>query len=245
VRRAPRTDYDAIAPSYDEDRKDWDIVRDDVVASGRVRDVLDVGCGTGLWLGAQASYFAGQPIAWTGIDLSAGMLAEAAVKGLRIVNASAETLPFRSGAFDYVYSSFAYHHFADKHAAFAETERVLRRLGVFRIRHIDAANMPRWWVYEFFPGTRDVDALRFWPLGDLRGALDALGFDVEVSTERVVERRTVQDILEEARRRVVSQLAILEDGDYDDGIARLESLEPAAVVSFDWAPLTLTARKRG
>jgi ubiquinone/menaquinone biosynthesis C-methylase UbiE len=150
VDSAPRTDYETIAPSYDEDRKHFEIPPDDVVASGAVRDVLDVGCGTGLWLTAQRSHFPGSLHRWTGLDASAGMLAQARAKdpGLTLVNALAEAMPFASESFDYAYSSFAYHHFADKDAAFDDVARVLRPGGIFRIRHIEPPDMERWWIYR-------------------------------------------------------------------------------------------------
>jgi len=241
VQRAPRTDYETIAPSYDEDRKHWDIPPDDVIASGTVRDVLDVGCGTGLWLTAQRSHFPDAPLRWTGLDPSSGMLGVARRKapGLYLVNALAEAVPFAAEVFDYVYSSFVYHHFTDKDAAFDEITRVLRPGGTLRIRNIDPENMEGWWVYRYFPKTRDLDTLRFWTTDALRDALQHRGFDVHVAVAPETTSSPAADIVEEAARRVVSQLAILDDGAYRDGLAELRSVQEP--IETQWAGLTLTA----
>ncbi len=243
--QAPRTDYEAIAPSYDEDRKHWDVPVDDVIARGTVADVLDVGCGTALWLTAQRAHFRDNPVRWSGLDPSAGMLGEARMKApdLAVVNAFAEAMPFLDRSFDYVYSSFAYHHFADKEAAFDEVARVLRPHGIFRIRHIEPPEMERWWVYRCFPKTRELDKLRFWTSDALRRALVQRGFTVDVVLQPETVRKTASDIIEEAERRVVSQLAILDDDDYHAGLAALRSHPPAEPIETQWAGLTLTAKR--
>jgi SAM-dependent methyltransferase len=247
VRRAPRTDYEAIAPSYDEDRKHWEIPPDDVIAGANgALDVLDVGCGTGLWLTAQRTHYPDAPVRWTGLDPSAGMLREAREKApdLDLVHAFAEAMPFAANAFDYVYSSFVYHHFADKDAAFDEIARVLRPHGTFRIRHIDPEHMPGWWVYRYFPKTRDLDDLRFWANERLHDAFEQRGFDVEVALQPEVQSRPAAEIIEEAERRVVSQIAILDDGAYAEGLALLRAADPAQPIESDWARIAITATKR-
>jgi ubiquinone/menaquinone biosynthesis C-methylase UbiE len=247
VQRAPRTNYEAIAPSYDEDRKHWDIPPDDVIAGADgTLDVLDVGCGTGLWLTSQRARYSDARVRWAGIDASAGMLAEAKAKApdLGLVNAFAEAIPLRSNTFDYIYSSFAYHHFADKDAALDEIARVLRSGGTFRIRNIAPEHMPGWWVYRYFPETRALDDLRFWTSERLRDALARRGFDVEVLVEPEARDQPAAEILEEAERRVVSQIAILDDAAYDEGLARLRAADAAQAIETDWAGITITAIKR-
>ena len=244
MRRAPRTDYETIAASYDEDRKHWEIPPDDIVASGAVHDVLDVGCGTGLWLSAQRGHFPDAKVRWGGLDASAAMLGKAKAKAGNVlfVHAIAEAIPFASSAIDYVYSSFAYHHFADKEAAFDEVGRVLRSGGTFRIRHIDPENMEGWWVYRFFPKTRELDELRFWTTAALRDALHRRGFDVDYGVEPEIRHSPAHEIVEEAERRVVSQLAILDDDAYRVGLDELRSVDEP--IETHWAGLTLTAKKR-
>lgn len=239
---APRTDYENIAPSYDDDRKQWEIPADDVIATGTVRDVLDVGCGTALWLTAQGRHHPAA-ISWTGVDPSPGMLSEARAKApdLRLVNAFAEAIPFANESFDYVYSSFVYHHFTDKNAAFDEIARVLRRHGTLRIRNIDPVHMEGWWVYRYFPKTRPVDERRFWTTAALVEALERCGFDVETRIDPETRRQPAREILEEAERRVVSQLAILDEVDFRSGLEELRDLPEDDPIETQWALLTLTA----
>lgn len=89
------------------------------------RDVLEVGCGTGLLLKAIA------PVARSavGLDLSRGMLNHARARGLNVVEGTATALPFADGAFDAVYSFKVLAHVEDIGQATREIARVLRPQG--------------------------------------------------------------------------------------------------------------------
>jgi ubiquinone/menaquinone biosynthesis C-methylase UbiE len=86
--------------------------------------VLDVGCGTGIFADRLDRELVAGGVA--GCDLSAGMLAEAAARSRRVkwVRGDSAQLPFRSGAFDAVVSTQAFHFF-DQPRAWAEFRRVL------------------------------------------------------------------------------------------------------------------------
>lgn len=243
---APRTDYDALASSYDADREHFDIPPDDVITRTEPRSVLDVGCGTGLWLAAQSRHYPASRITWTGLDLSAGMLEQAARKHLpvHLVHARAERIPFADSAFDYVFSGYVYHHFEDKLAAFDEIARVVRPGGTLRIRHMDSFNKD-WWIYRCFPRTREIDAQRFWPTDRLAAAIEERGFDVEAVLNTEADTSTKQDVIDVAERRVTSQLAVLDDESYAIGMRRLRELpDDATFETSRGASLTLTATKR-
>jgi SAM-dependent methyltransferase len=249
-----RTDYERLAARYDEDRAGWSVPPDDdieaMLRSGARRRwrVVDLGCGTARWLVAQAAAFGDAPIDWIGVDPSPAMLAHAAAKGaVALVRAGAEHLPLASGSVDYVASSYAFHHFGDKERALAEVDRLLGPSGAFRIHNLEPTAAHGWWLYECFPEAAATDAVRFWPPDRLRAALEAKGFTVEVRIEPDPRPIPVTEALAEAERRVVSQLALLDDAAYERGLARLRSVAaeggPDATVTTNTARLQLTARR--
>ncbi len=86
------------------------------------RDVLEVGCGTGLLLERV------EPLARSarGIDLSPGMLEQAKARGLDVVEGCATDLPFEDESFDVVYSFKVLAHVRDIEQALRECGRVTR-----------------------------------------------------------------------------------------------------------------------
>jgi SAM-dependent methyltransferase len=93
---------------------------------GRDRDVLEVGCGTGLVL-ERITRFARSA---KGIDLSPGMLAKAAARGLDVSEASATELPFDDESFDVTCSFKVLAHIPAINVALSEMARVTRSGGV-------------------------------------------------------------------------------------------------------------------
>ena len=83
---------------------------------------LDVGCGTGVATAAVAD------LGWsvTGVDVSDGLLAMARERGLDVVMASADALPFADSTFDAAVSVWTHTDVDDFAAAMAEVARVLR-----------------------------------------------------------------------------------------------------------------------
>ncbi len=245
-----RTNYEVIAPTYDTHRDQWDIPRDDVLASlaesGPVIAV-DVGCGTGRYLSGQQQLLDGSPITWVGIDPSPAMLAVAAAKGRNamFVHGFAESLPFADTSVDYVHSSYTFHHFRDKERALDELRRVLRPGGCLRIVNIEPWSMTEWWVYEYFPTTRDIDSRRFWPVDRLVSSLERRGLRTDVSIVNAKRTLRIGDILAEAESRTISQLAVLDDASYEDGLAALRDTtapDPDATIERSSASVFITAR---
>ena len=163
--RANRRWWDASAADYYAEHGDFlgdaDLVwcpeglrEADVRLLGDVRDrdVLEVGCGAAQ--GARWLVSAGARV--TAFDVSLGQLRQARVlderAGIRVdrlVQADAQRLPFRDGAFDVVCSAFGAVPFvADSAGTMQEVARVLRRGGrfVFSVTH------PLRWVFADVPG---------------------------------------------------------------------------------------------
>ncbi len=93
---------------------------------GKGRDVLEVGCGTGLLLRSIASFARSAK----GVDLSPGMLELARARGLDVVEASATSLPFPDASFDVACSFKVLAHVKEIHTALREMARVVRPGGV-------------------------------------------------------------------------------------------------------------------
>jgi ubiquinone/menaquinone biosynthesis C-methylase UbiE len=103
------------------------------------RDVLEVGAGTGLIMAG----LNGTPRRLVGLDISAGMLKKASLKGFQVVQGSATALPFDSGRFDVVYSFKVLAHIPDIEAAVAEMVRVLRPGGHLIAEFYNARSLRR------------------------------------------------------------------------------------------------------
>jgi ubiquinone/menaquinone biosynthesis C-methylase UbiE len=124
--------YDAFATGYENQRGDNDpggyhelldeLESEFVRRFGSGRDVLEVGCGTGLVLSRIAAFAK----ASTGVDLSPGMLERARARGLNVVEGSATSLPFEDQAFDVTCSFKVLAHVPDIERALAEMARVTR-----------------------------------------------------------------------------------------------------------------------
>ncbi len=246
-----RADYEQIASRYDEDRQhrrtpaDVSLARLLERGSARVT-VLDLACGTGRYLATQIDCFKDRALRCFGVDLSPAMLssARARLPGGRLVCATAERLPFAAAAFDYVHSGWAFHHFADKRTAIEEVARILRPGGRFTIQNIEPWSMPRWWVYQWFDGTREADQRRFWSVHALTDALRRHGLSVAVTIDHSVGSLPAVDALRRAEARVISQLAILDRAKYGDGLRRLQAktaADPEATIESELATLTVTA----
>jgi SAM-dependent methyltransferase len=129
---ATRAYYDEFAERY-EARRDGrdpsgyhDLVDDLEVGFverfGAGRDVLEVGCGTGLLL----RRIAGFARSASGVDLSPGMLERARARGLDVREGSATSLPYEDARFDVACSFKVLAHVREIHLALREMARVVR-----------------------------------------------------------------------------------------------------------------------
>jgi ubiquinone/menaquinone biosynthesis C-methylase UbiE len=141
-----RAYYDDFAHWYEKERGHGyhrmldDLEVDLVRRYGEGKEILEVGCGTGLILG-RAREFARRA---AGVDLSGCMLARAAERGLDVIQGSATELPVATASVDVAYSFKVLAHIQDIHAAMSEMARVVR---------------PGGWVLAEFYNTRSLRRL--------------------------------------------------------------------------------------
>ncbi len=123
-----RAYYDDFAGWYERERHlPYHRMLDDLEVEiveryGAGKDVFEVGCGTGLIL-HRVTQFARTA---AGIDLSGGMLAKAAARGLPVAQASATALPIASESVDVAYSFKVLAHIPDIEGALREMARIVR-----------------------------------------------------------------------------------------------------------------------
>ncbi len=152
-----RAYYDAFAESY-EARRDGRGRYHDLLDTLEIelatpyvegREVLEVGCGTGLLL----RRFAEIAKRAVGVDLSPGMLARARERGLDVHEGSATQLPFPDASFDAAVSFKTLPHVPDLRRALSEMARVVRPGGVL-IAELYNPRSVRHAIKRFLPAGR-------------------------------------------------------------------------------------------
>jgi ubiquinone/menaquinone biosynthesis C-methylase UbiE len=178
--RANQAYSDAFSTNYEKHRGRNDpggyhelldeLEADFVARFGTGRDVLEVGCGTGLIL-TRLSRFARSA---RGVDLSAGMLEKARARGLDVTQASATELPFDSESFDVTCSFKALAHIPEIETALAEMARVTRPGGTI--------------IAEFYnPNSLRGLLKRFGPRGAIAAGADEGNVYTRYDSPRAVE----------------------------------------------------------
>jgi ubiquinone/menaquinone biosynthesis C-methylase UbiE len=227
-----RVDYDRIASSYNQRF----VVGDEMSATASAlhrlvdrldaRRILEVGCGTGHWLAGLRSV--GSHL--HGLDLSAGMLAQARERRvlLHLVQGRARRLPYADASFDLVYCVNAIHHFEEPRAFVSEARRLTQPGGALAIVGMD----PRvchanWYIYDYFDGMLETDLARFPSWATVRGWMAAAGFrQIEQQLlDRIVAPKIGRAVLLDPflQKDSCSQLALLSDQAYAAGLRRIEA----------------------
>jgi ubiquinone/menaquinone biosynthesis C-methylase UbiE len=223
--------YDRIASTYD---RRYAVNRLEGVASAlqalahdlEAGRVLEVGCGTGRWLGdlrsgARQLY---------GLDYSAHMLLQARARGkqFHLLHGRGGQLPLSGGSFDMVYCVNAIHHFDDQRAFISEARRLLRPGGALAVVGMDPHGpWVHWYVYRYFEGALEAELGRFPSWGTVVDWMVADGFRAVEwrPVERILARRTGRGVLSDPflQRGSSSTLALLTDEVYAAGLRRIES----------------------
>ncbi len=248
------TDYSQIADKYDKNMYRQNIKKDFYLeefvekCQKNEYNVLDLACGTGIYLRNQMSYFSEENINWYGLDESNDMLsiAKEKVRNIDLVNGLAENMPYESNMFDYIVNNYAFQHFTKKAEALDEIQRVLDKHGIFKMHNISVYDMKNWWIYQYFPNAYYEDITRFWTKELIYNELTNREFDVNLEIKYTMKIEKVSHLLEYAENKDISILTLLKDSDYKSGLEKMRyevDKDPNATIICDFAELVCIARK--
>lgn len=213
--------YDRIGGQYSEGRReDPKIAAAIRAAVGDASPVVNVGAGAGSYEPRDRPVVAVEP--------SVVMLAQRPPGAAPAVRAAAEALPFGDGSFGAAMGVLTVHHWIDRARGLAELRRVTRGPVVLFVRDPRAA--PAWWLHDYFPATRRLEASRETPLDQLARLLDR---DLEVIPVPISADcadgfnaaywRDPRRYLDPRIWRPMSALALIPDTDRERGMRRLRA----------------------
>ena len=222
------TDYSGIAERYDKNPVRHQIPKDrnieEILASrGGTVTVLDLACGTGNYLTRQIGEYPDARIRWMGLDQSPRMLEVARSKGLAVdfTTGDAAHLPYDSGSIDYIKNRFAFHHITEKRKVIDEIYRVLKPEGIVSLYNICPEYMRSPWMDTYFPQTTVYDRERFPETRELYRWFDEQGFQTSLEIKTRIKKISYEDILFEVRNRDMSQLNLISEDEYRQGLEKL------------------------
>jgi len=162
-------DYGEIGASYGRFRQPEPAIAAQIFeALGKARTVLNVGAGTGSYEPTDREV--------TAVEPSASMRAQRPAHLSVAINAMAEDLPFDDNSFDASMATVTVHQWSDLEKGLAEMRRVTA--GPVVILVCDPDLMQNYWLNDYMPEVRTIEASRFPPI---RRVAAALGGHVEVS----------------------------------------------------------------
>jgi ubiquinone/menaquinone biosynthesis C-methylase UbiE len=221
-----KTDYDAASREFDQVRSRTagdDFWSEAIRKWGHIGPesrVLDIGCGTGRHslgvMGCCADV--------CGIDYSAGMLGKANSKERGCwLRGDASNLPVARGRFDSALMILVLQHVDDEPMAINEALRALKPGGHILIATVSHSRIRRH-LTSLFPGLAQIDLDRFMPVPELKWHLGSQGFaDVRSHVVRTAPvEETIEGMVERFRRRYISTLALVPEGDFDERLAVFE-----------------------
>ena len=226
-------DYNAIAAEYAQHRKVHPGVLEGLLVGGNMGSVLEVGCGTGNYIGAVHRLTGARAF---GIDPSAQMLATARERapGVALTEGRAESLPYPDGQFDLVYSVDVIHHVKDRPAYIREAHRVLKPGGqVCTVTDSEWIIRQREPLTTYFPESVAHELARYPSIADLRRWMEQAGF-TRISEQMVEHRGEITDIAP-YRDKAFSSLHLISPTAFQAGLLRMEA-------DLAWGPIPWVSR---
>ena len=197
----------------------------DDVARSRALSILDVGSGTGRFSLLLAETLDAEVV---GVEPSERMrdvaMRSSTHPRVRYVEGKAEHLPLADASFDAALLSDVLHHVRDKNTCVAELARVLRPDGVAFVRGVRPERFNEMINHRYFPGADELaikDAVTTDQISDL---FAVAGFDLRA--HEIVNQQTAASLSEYAERialRAISYLEMLDDADFEKGLADLRA----------------------
>lgn len=155
-------DYAEIGGSYSRYRQPDPIIAAQIHrALGQARTVLNVGAGAGSYEPSHCQV--------TAVEPSASMRAQRPPDLPAAIDAVAEDLPFDDDSFDASMASVTIHQWSDLEAGLFEMRRVTRGPVVLLV--CDPAPMMDYWLSDYIPEVREIEARRFPSLERLKAGL--------------------------------------------------------------------------
>lgn len=163
-------DYGEIGSSYGRFRQPEPIIAAQILeALGDARTVLNVGAGAGSYEPTDREV--------TAVEPSASMRAQRPSHLSVAINAVAEALPFEDDSFDASMATVTVHQWSNLEKGLSEMRRVTRGPVVLLV--CDPALMADYWLNNYIPEVRAIEASRFPPIQHI---VEALGGPVEVQS---------------------------------------------------------------
>jgi SAM-dependent methyltransferase len=155
--------YDSIGINYAELRMpDPRIAAAIRAALGEAETVLNVGAGTGSYEPADRQV--------TAVEPSLEMIRQRSPSAAKVIQASAEDLPFNDGAFDASMAILTIHHWSNKEAGLREMRRVTR--GRIVLLTFDPSQRP--WLIDYLPELATLDEAQMPAMSDYQRWLGAV-----------------------------------------------------------------------
>lgn len=156
-------DYGAIGSSYVRFRQPEPAIATQILqALGHAKTVLNVGAGAGSYEPTDRNV--------TAVEPSASMRAQRPAHLAVAIDAVAEALPFGDRSFDASMATVTVHQWSDLEKGLSEMRRVTR--GPVVLLLCDPDRMADYWLNDYIPEVRAIEASRFPSIGRVVDALD-------------------------------------------------------------------------